>query len=325
MYCETCGAPHACPFQLTQTPPPVSAALAAAPHGLNGIFNVNKPAGLTSHQVVYRIRKSSGLARVGHAGTLDPMATGVLLICIGQAVRVTEYLIDHAKKYRARVRLGIETDTYDATGVVVAEHVVAVNQAQVESALVRFVGPSAQMPPAFSAIKKDGVRLYELARRGVQVECTPRPIEIFSIAVRALALPDIEFDVHCSKGTYIRSLAHDLGAALGCGACLTALTRTASGQFALEDALPLAQLCEAFGKKCAEHYLNPLDEALLRFQAVVVNEQDARRVTLGNSLNCEREYDTPLLRVYAPSGECIALLERGKRAGEWKPQKVFAS
>ena len=321
MPCETCGALHACPFQLTQTPPPI----AASPRGLNGIFNVNKPAGLTSHQVVHTIRKSSGIARVGHAGTLDPMATGVLLVCVGQAVRVTEYLIDHDKKYRARVRLGIETDTYDATGVTVAERAVTATREQVESVLASFVGKHAQMPPAYSAIKKDGVKMYELARRGVEVERTPRPVEFFSIGVREIALPDVEFDVHCSKGTYIRSLAHDLGATLGCGACLTALTRTASGQFALDDAITLDQLRDAFEKKCAEHYLNALDEALLQFQAVVVTEEIARRVSLGKILNCERDYSTPLLRVYAPNGQCVALLERGKQAGEWKPHKVFAS
>jgi tRNA pseudouridine55 synthase len=321
MHCETCGAPHACPFQLTHTSP----ARAASPHGLDGIFNVNKPLGKTSHHVVHTVRKMSGLARVGHAGTLDPLATGVLLICVGQAVRVTEYLIDHDKKYRARVRLGIETDTYDAEGAIVAQRAVTATREQVERALASFVGKCAQMPPAYSAIKKDGVHSYDLARRGIEFERTPRPVEIFSITVREIALPDVEFDVHCSKGTYIRSLAHDLGEALGCGATLTALTRTASGQFALDDALTLDQLRDAFADQSAEHFLNPLDEALLQFQAVIVSEENARRVMVGNSLDCEREYATPLLRAYAPSGQCIALLERGKRAGEWKPQKVFAS
>lgn len=320
MLCPTCGAPHACPFQLTQTKPsPV-----ASPRGLDGIFNVTKPLGKTSHHVVHTIRKMSGIARVGHAGTLDPMATGVLLVCVGQAVRVTEYLIDHDKKYRARVRLGIETDTYDAEGAIVAQRAVTATREQVERALASFVGKIAQMPPAYSAIKKDGVRLYDLARRGVEVERTPRPVEIFSIDLRAIALPDVEFDVHCSKGTYIRSLAHDLGEALGCGATLTALTRTASGQFALDDAITLDQLRDAFDAKSAEHFLNPLDEALLQFQAVIVNAENARRVLQGNSLDCEREYATPLLRAYALSGQCIALLERGRQAGVWKPHKVFA-
>jgi tRNA pseudouridine55 synthase len=321
MRCELCGAPYACPFQFALTKP----SLAASPRGLDGIFNVTKPLGKTSHHVVHTIRKMSGLARVGHAGTLDPMATGVLLICVGQAVRVTEYLIDHDKKYRARVRLGIETDTYDAEGAIVAQRAMTATRDQIESALASFVGKIAQMPPAYAAIKKDGVHSYDLARRGIAVERTPRPVEIFSIAVREIALPDVEFDVHCSKGTYIRSLAHDLGEKLGCGATLTALTRTASGQFALDDAITLDDLRVAFEKNCAEHYLNSLDEALLQFQAVVVSEQAARRVMLGNSVDCAREYATRLLRAYAPSGQCIALLERGRRSGEWKPQKVFGT
>jgi tRNA pseudouridine55 synthase len=234
-------------------------------------------------------------------------------------------LIEHDKKYRVRVRLGIETDTYDAAGTIVAQRAVTVTREQVENALAGFVGKIEQMPPAYSAIKKEGVRMYALARRGVEVKRTPRPIEIYSLDVRTVALPDIEFDVHCSKGTYIRSLAHDLGAQLGCGACLTVLTRTASGQFSLEDAITLDQLRDAFEKKCAEHFLNPLDEALLQFQVVIVNHEIARRVLQGNVLSCEREYATRLLRVYVPSGECIALLERGSRPGEWKPHKVFAS
>jgi tRNA pseudouridine55 synthase len=180
--------------------------------GINGIVNVNKPTGMTSHDVVNAVRRFSHITRIGHAGTLDPMATGVLLICIGQGTRVVEYLTDHDKTYRARVRLGVETDTYDATGQVVATSAVSVTGPQIEIALQDFVGKLKQMPPAFSAIKKDGVPLYKLARRGIEVETEPREIEIYSIDLRETALPDLEFDVHCSKGTYIRSLAHDLGA-----------------------------------------------------------------------------------------------------------------
>lgn len=319
MPCKICGARAACPFQFVPLAPQ-----ARAPRGLNGILNINKPAGKTSHDVVQTIRKLAGGARVGHAGTLDPLATGVLLVCVGQAVRVSEYLIDHDKRYRVRVRLGIETDTYDATGTIVAQRAVNVTRAQVQDALARFVGKQLQLPPAFSAVQKDGVRAYTLARRGIAVERAPRPIEIFSLDVRALALPDVEFDAHCSKGTYIRSLAHDLGERLGCGACLTELTRLASGHFTLDDSFTLDQLRDAFAQQSIEHFLQPLDEALLQFQAVVVNAADAQRILRGNSLRCERADTTPLLRAYAPDGQCLALLERGRQAGEWKPHKVFA-
>lgn len=316
--CFVCGAPHACPFQL-DIPPRANTA-----RGLNGILNINKPQGKTSHDVVHAIRQMSGGARTGHAGTLDPMATGVLLVCLGRAVRVTEYLTDHDKKYRARVRLGIETDTYDATGTIIAQRAVAVTREQVQDALASFVGKRVQVPPAYSAIKQDGVRLYKLARRGVAIERAPRPIEIYSITLRDIALPEVEFDVHCSKGTYIRTLAHDLGTRLGCGACLTALTRLASGHFTLDDAVTLDELRAAFAQQRVAQYLHPLDEALQQFQAVAVNAENARRITQGHSLHCGRAFATSLLRAYAPDGECIALLEPGKASGEWKPHKVFA-
>lgn len=293
------------------------------PRGLNGILNIDKPVGMTSHDVVSIVRKYSRLQRVGHAGTLDPMATGVLLVCLGQATRVVEYLGDHDKKYRARVRLGIETDTYDATGAVVAQHAVAATREQIELALRGFIGKLDQMPPAYSAIKQGGVPLYKLARQGKPVETATRAVEIFSIDVREVALPDVEFDVHCSKGTYVRSLAHDLGAALGCGAHLAALTRTASGQFTLSESRTLDQLRDAFEGGYAEQYLFPLDEALLQFQAVVLDPNMTKRIQQGKPLICGREYSTPWLRAYSTNGELIALLERGNAADEWKPKKVF--
>lgn len=317
-HCTICGAAHECPLkQFTQ---PVAT---HPPRGLHGIINVDKPAGMSSHAVVHTIRKAGNIARVGHAGTLDPMATGVLLICVGQAVRVSEYLIDHDKKYRARVQLGIETDTYDATGTIVAERVVTATREQIIEALQSFVGRLAQMPPAYSAIKKDGVPHYKLARRGIQVETQPRDVEIYSIDLRNAAVPDVEFDVHCSKGTYIRSLAHDLGATLGCGGHLTALTRTAAGNFSIKDSVSLDQLREAFANGHAERFVNPMDEALLGLEAIVVDAPTAKQIQNGYQLSCGRAFTTPLLRAYSTAGEFIALMERGSDAGTWKPKKVF--
>ncbi len=291
---------------------------------MNGFFNVDKPGGMSSHAVVAAIRRASKLARVGHAGTLDPMATGVLLICVGQGTRVSEYLMDHDKKYRARVRLGIETDAYDATGAVTAERPVNVTQEQVTSALQAFVGKIEQMPPAYSAIKQQGVPLYKLARRGVEVETEPRSIEIHSIALAEFAPPDVVIDVHCSKGTYIRSLAHDLGEALGTGAHLAALTRTASGQFSIDDAVTLDQLRDAFANGDAARYLHPLDQALLQFPSITVAPEIARRIQQGNAIHCETAQAAPLLRVYSSDGAFVALLEPGDAPGMCKPRKVFA-
>lgn len=315
--CSTCGAAHECPLKQYARPP------IFFPRGLHGILNVHKPAGISSHRVVHTIRQAGNLARVGHAGTLDPMATGVLLICIGQAVRISEYLIDHDKQYRARVRLGIETDTYDATGNVIAQNDVHVTPEQIEAVLSSFVGKLAQLPPAYSAIKKDGVPHYKLARRGIEVETQPRDVEIYAITLREIALPDIMFDVHCSKGTYIRSLAHDLGAKLGCGAHLSALARTAVGNFSIDDAAPLDELCQAFVAGSLERYLIPMDEALLQFEAIVVDPQTAKQIQNGIPLNCEHQFASPLLRAYSTNGEFVALMERGKETGVWKPKKVF--
>jgi tRNA pseudouridine55 synthase len=319
MTCMICGAAHECPLKQISLPSP-----RPLPRGIHGILNVDKPAGLSSHSVVAAIRKASNLSRVGHSGTLDPMATGVLLIGVGQGVRVSEYLIDHDKKYHARVRLGVETDTYDATGKIVAQREVTATGDQIVDALQSFVGKLAQMPPAYSAIKKDGVPHYKLARRGEHVDTQPRDVEIFSIAWRGATLPDVEFDVHCSKGTYIRSLAHDLGEKLGCGGHLTALTRTAIGNFSLDDAVSLDQLRDAFANGFAERYVIPMDEALLQFEAIVIDPQTATSIQQGRALACGRTFTTPLLRAYSTSGEFIALLERGQEAGMWKPRKVFS-
>lgn len=318
--CPNCGRANTCPLQFTSTE---SSAKDFHARGLNGIFNVNKPASKTSHDIVGRVRRAAHGARVGHAGTLDPMATGVLLVCVGQGVRVSEYLMNHDKKYRARIRLGIATDTEDATGAVIAQREVNVTREQIENALQQFVGKLAQVPPAYSAIKRDGVPLYKRARRGEQIETEPRNVEIFSITLRAIELPDVEVDVHCSKGTYIRALARDVGNALGCGAHLAALTRTASGVFALDDAVALDELTAALEAGYVERYLHPLDEALLHFEAVIVNAELAKQLEQGKTLDCGREYSTPLLRAYTTDGECIALLERGNAPDIWKPKKVF--
>ncbi len=293
------------------------------PSGMNGIFNVNKPAGMTSHDVVATIRRVSQAPRVGHAGTLDPLATGVLLICMGQATRIAEYLSDHDKRYRARIRLGVETDTYDAAGAVVAEQPVHATREQVEIALQGLLGKLSQRPPAYSAIKQDGVPLYKLARQGAQVEPAPRPVEIYSITLLDFALPEVEIEVHCSKGTYIRSLAHDLGEKLGCGAHITALTRTAIGHFVLADSIGLEPLREALAQGYAEQFLHPLDEALLEFEAIVVEPDVAKRLQQGSPWTSDRDYSTPLLRAYSRTGDLVGLIEPGETPRLWKPKKIF--
>jgi len=290
---------------------------------MHGIFNVNKPQGKSSHAIVAAVRKFSGIQRVGHGGTLDPMATGVLLICIGQATRISEYLLDHDKKYRARVHLGVETDTYDATGTITSQRDVSVTPDQIQANLKTFLGKISQYPPAFSAIKRGGVPLYKLARQGVEVETEARNVEIFSIELNEIAPPEVEFTVHCSKGTYIRSLAHDLGEKLGCGAHLSALSRLASGKFTLADSVTLDELGEAFQRGEADNYLISFDRALDQFEVINVDAATAKKIVNGISFLAVEKIGTPLARVYA-DGKIIALAERGEGADMWKPKKVFA-
>ena len=212
---------------------------------ITGILNIDKPQGLTSHDVVARTRRLADQRRIGHAGTLDPMATGVLVVCLGRATRIVEYVTAGLKAYRARVRFGETTDTWDADGEVVKREVVGdLTLAAIEGALPQFRGRIEQVPPMYSALKHEGVPLYRLAREGVTIARKPRAVEVYDLEVREWQRPILELDVRCSKGTYVRALAHDLGQALGVGAHLSGLIRTAVGPFRLCDAVELDTLEE---------------------------------------------------------------------------------
>lgn len=291
---------------------------------MNGIIVLDKPPEKSSHDMVYAIRRLSGEKRVGHAGTLDPLATGVLVICVGNAVRLSEYLIEHDKTYRARVRLGVETDTFDATGKITSTQSVNVSRRQVEDALASFVGNISQVPPSHSAVQRDGVRAYKLARQGVAVEMKPRSVEIYSIRPLEFDGTEAEFEVQCSKGTYIRSLAHDLGTNLGTGAHLTGLRRLASGDFTIEQSVTIDTLTEAAGKGEIAKYLLPMDRAVSQFDAVTLDLEGARRVVSGQYVSAPPNLTSDLVRAYDKNGELIALLEKTK-TGELKPKKVFES
>jgi len=286
---------------------------------MHGILNLDKPRGLTSHDVVDRVRALAHQRRVGHAGTLDPMATGVLLVCLGRATRVAEYLMASPKVYRARVRLGVVTDTYDAEGKVVEEHPVEVDQVAVEEALARFRGRILQVPPMYSAIKRGGQPLYRLARRGVTVEREPRPVEVYRLRLTAWEPPELTLEVTCSPGTYVRSLAHDLGQALGCGAYLAGLVRLASGDFRLEEAVPLDELTE----ERLPSLLMPLDVALRRYPALYLDERAALAVRSGRTVDGPPPEGEPLARAYGPDGTFLALLEYRPDREIWHPRKVF--
>jgi len=293
---------------------------------ISGILNIDKPQGWTSHDVVARVRHLSGQKQVGHAGTLDPLATGVLLVCLGQATRVSEYLMRGRKVYRAAVHLGLSTDTYDAGGRVTATAPqVNVTLSQLEEALAAFVGRIEQTPPMYSALKYRGAPLYRLARQGKTVERKPRPVEIYDLKLLDWSSPVLTIEVTCSPGTYIRSLAHDLGQRLGCGAHLSSLVRLASGHFTLDEAISLETLSEAFATGRWAELLRPLDEALLDFEAITFDCQAERRIRLGQPvLGPEPSSSSSLCRAYSTEGRLIALLQYKAQTGLWQPKKVFS-
>lgn len=298
---------------------------------VSGILNVNKGLGETSFQVVGFVRKRSGVRRVGHAGTLDPAATGVLLVCLGQASRVSEYLMALRKTYRATVRLGVSTTSYDSEGEVVStSDASGVTGAAVREALKAFAGEIMQTPPAYSAVKVGGERAYRMARRGEDVALKPRRAMVYRIDVLRYEAPEAEIEVECGKGTYIRSVAHDLGEALGCGAHLSALCRTRVGPFNIEDAVTREELEAAFSDGTWTERVQPMDCGLLDLPAVMLHIEDERDLRRGQMVRIDEDRlagveATPGLecRAYAEDGSLAGIIVFDGESGMWRPRKVF--
>ncbi|HEY0737588.1 MAG TPA: tRNA pseudouridine(55) synthase TruB [Herpetosiphonaceae bacterium] len=285
---------------------------------IHGFLNIDKPAGMTSHDVVAKVRRLAGQKRVGHGGTLDPAATGVLPIALGEATRLVEYLVDGRKRYVAEVRLGITTTTEDAEGEIVEERPVpALNPEDLARAVQPFVGTIQQVPPMYSAIQVAGQRLYDLARQGQTIELEPRTVEIDRIEVLDWQPPIVTLDVVCGKGTYIRSLARDLGATLGCGAHLAALRRTQVGPLGIDSAVPLTTLLDD-PSLLEQHMLTP-DTAVADWPRADVDEATVRRIR--NGLAVRLPVSGELARAHAPDGHLVALLRFD--SGLWQPFKVF--
>lgn len=291
---------------------------------MDGIFNIAKATGMTSHDVVAKIRRLLKQKRVGHAGTLDPAASGVLPICVGQATRVAEYLSESGKAYQAEIVFGVATDTYDAEGAVTATaSTTDLTLAGIEETLQHFLGPQVQVPPRYSAIKIQGQPAYKRARAGEEITIEPRPIVIYALKVIGWIPPRLTLAVECSKGTYIRSLAHDLGMQLGCYAYLDALVRTRSGPFTLSESITLEQLAGAIETNTAQHYLYPLDKALEQYPAITLDAETFERVKHGNAFSPSAEYSPGLARVYDPTGRFLAIARWNKEQKAWQPTKVF--
>ena len=277
----------------------------------NGILIIDKPAGWTSHDVVAKLRGILHEKRIGHAGTLDPMATGVLPVFVGRATRAVEFAERGDKEYVAGLKLGIVTDTQDTSGNTLEEHPVEVTAEQVKAVLPQFTGDILQVPPMYSAIKINGKKLYELARKGREVERPARPVTIHSLTLEGQIAPD-EFTIRvkCSKGTYVRTLCHDLGAALGCGGCMSSLRRTMACGFALQEAHPLAEVlaCED-----PAGLLRPTDSLFADSPALTLGKRGADRVRHGAQV-CQPEAEDGTYRIYGPEEEFLALgrVEQGK-------------
>ncbi len=296
-------------------------------NAISGVLVVDKPVGMTSHQVVQEIRRGTGIRRAGHAGTLDPRASGVLVVLIGPAVRLSEYVSAGDKRYQAIIRLGNATDTYDAEGRFTREEQpVEVTEEEFAEALKSFVGRIEQTPPPYSAVKVKGRKAYELARKGEEVKLKPRMIDVYHLELLEWAPPEAVVDVHCSSGTYVRSLAHDLGEKLGCGAYLVGLRRTKSGHFTLRDAVPLRKLKEAFVMGNWYQYLIPAADALLDWPAVTLNHEEVEEVRHGHRIQADPEggfEPGQMVRGISEADELVALMEYKADTNEWQPRKVF--
>ena len=272
----------------------------------NGILVIDKSAGWTSQDVAAKLRGVFHERRVGHGGTLDPMATGVLPIFIGRATRAAEFLESAEKEYVAGLRLGVVTDTQDTSGNILETHPVAVTREEVQAALRQFLGPIEQIPPMYSAIKINGQKLYELARRGQEVERKPRNITIHELELLEGADADYLLRVRCSKGTYVRTLCHDLGRALGCGGCMSSLRRTRAGSFTLSQAVTMQQVLNFAAEQAPQALLMPVDAVFSMHPPLIVTMGQAAKLKNGAQIK-DWQFRPGTYRVYAEDGEFLLL------------------
>ena len=301
---------------------------------VNGVINVRKESGMTSFDVVSRMRRIFGQKKIGHTGTLDPDAEGVLPVCLGMATRLVESLTKGTKTYEAVLLLGVTTDTQDTSGKVLTEQEVTVGEEEVKAAVLSFTGEQEQIPPMYSAIKVNGQKLVDLARRGVEVERKPRKVEFSEIIIKEIDLPRVRFSVTCSKGAYIRTLCEDIGNKLGCGGCMESLLRTRVGQFGIEDAYTLDEIrtmkesedLKAGGTADQYSFVRPLDAFYMDLPAMNVQESLDKAVFNGNSFRVRgssSQTESELVRIYSSDGTFIGIYKKEGRF--MKPEKMFYS
>ncbi len=285
---------------------------------MDGIVNIWKPAGFTSHDVVAKVRRATGIRRVGHTGTLDPMAEGVLPICIGKATHAVDYIVSARKTYIASLCLGKTTDTEDSTGTVLTKSPVTCTEEEIRQVLQAFVGDCDQIPPMYSAVHHDGQRLYALARQGITVERKPRRVTFFRLEALEIKLPYVTFLVECSKGSYIRTLCKDIGEKLSCGAHMTALTRTATGNFTKENSVSLDAFCET-----PEPHILPIHLVFSHWEKVIVNAEEEKRIRNGAKIPNPHKKDGDFA-VFSEDGTLLCL-SRGVTAENTHLLKMLTS
>ncbi len=295
---------------------------------IDGVLNIDKPEGLTSMDVVRRVKRASRVKKVGHGGTLDPFATGVIAVCMGQATRMMEYLVEGSKTYRGVVELGIETDTYDVQGEVTRRaDPSGVTLGAVEAALAEFQGAILQVPPMYSALKREGKRLYDLARAGVEVEREPRRVEVASASVADWASPLVEVDIECGRGFYMRSLAYDLGVKLGCGAYLKSLVRQRSGQLDIRAAVSLEEAERRFEDDSWPSVVQAPDAVVGNLRAVIVGRKAEQWLRQGRpmppGLKLPPGRPGERRRVYTTDGRFVGIMHFDAPSGEWRPQRLL--
>lgn len=297
---------------------------------IHGVINIHKEKGFTSHDVVAKLRGIVGQKKIGHTGTLDPDATGVLPVCLGKATKLCDMLTDKDKTYETVLLLGKTTDTQDISGTVLSEKSCdGIDNAAVTRCIGEFVGEYLQIPPMYSALKVNGKKLYELAREGIEIERKARPVVIHEIRIKEIALPRVRMEVSCSKGTYIRTLCHDIGEKLGCGGCMEELVRTKVSRFTLEDSYTLEEVRQKKEDGTLSEILIPIDAMFGQYQSVILKSQYESLVCNGNMflkkhIDGEIELtDGEYVRVYSHSGRFIAIYAYQQREKTFKIVKMF--
>ena len=295
---------------------------------INGIINVNKPPGITSMDVIRRIRQASGVRRVGHSGTLDPLASGVMVVALGVAARLLEYVTEFNKSYAAKIELGKSTDTYDGEGEILSSELkVMVSDSDVRSAIQTFKGTQSQIPPMHSAIKVNGIKLYDLARKGITIDRAPRLVNLYDAYISDFKSPELDLQITCSKGFYVRTFANDLGIQLGCGAYLKELVRTSVGKFNIEDSLSLDFIETNLQKNKSRILLQKLETVLDPIPKLRLDFDETKKVQNGISIpavgNHKAATNSHIAMALTEKGKLIAVMRLNEEELIWKPEKVF--